>query len=281
MDSKDLIDQTNVVRDIITLASRIRNENQLPVKQPLKTMYVCALDEVKTAINLFEDTIKDELNIKEIELSSDVETFNDHYLILNFRNAGRVLKGDVQKMKEALENTSDDKMQEYVNAYDNGKVKVDGFEEFDSELFVKNSKPKQEFILESENGMTVVLDTTLTPELINEGILREIIRNAQVLRKEANFEIDDRIMINITSTDENITNILKSNAKNIKNHIGSNCKLCAVVKANAYGIGLETVCKSLYGIADFFAVAFLVPVAPVVFLVAVFFTALSFFVVTV
>ena len=51
------------------------------------------------------------------------------------------------------------------------------------------------------------------------------------------------------------TNILKSNAKNIKNCIGSNCKLCAVVKANAYGIGLETVCKSLHGIADFFAVA--------------------------
>jgi isoleucyl-tRNA synthetase len=110
-------------------------------------------------------------------------------------------------------------MQEYVNAFDNGKVKVEGFEEFDSELFVKNSKPKQEFILESENGMTVVLDTTLTQELINEGILREIIRNAQVLRKEANFEIDDRIEINITSEDANITNILNANSEKIKSEV--------------------------------------------------------------
>ena len=79
----------------------------------------------------------------------------------------------------------------------------------------KNSKPKAEFIMESDNGMTVVLDTTLNEELINEGILREIIRNAQVLRKEADFKIDDRIDINITSKDANIENILKVNATKI------------------------------------------------------------------
>ena len=135
-------------------------------------------------------------------MTTDVEKFNDHYLTLNFRNAGRVLKGDVQKMKQALENTSDDVMESYVKAFDEGKVKVEGFDEFDSELFVKNSKPKQEFILASEDGLTVVLDTTLTQELINEGILREIIRNAQVLRKEAGFEIDDRIEINISSASQ-------------------------------------------------------------------------------
>jgi isoleucyl-tRNA synthetase len=155
------------------------------------------------------------LNIKEIELSSDVETFNDHYLILNFRNAGRVLKGDVQKMKEALENTLDSVMEEYVKAFDNGRVKVEGFEEFDSDLFVKNSKPKQEFILETADGMTVVLDTTLNEELINEGILREIIRNAQVLRKEADFNIDDRIEIYISSKDKTIANILNENKEKI------------------------------------------------------------------
>ena len=215
-----ILEQTEIVRSIIASALKLRNENNLKVKQPLSKAYVINEDKnTLSAIENYKTLIQDELNIKEIELSSDVETFNDHYLILNFRNAGRVLKGDVQKMKEALENTPADKMQEYVNAFDNGKVKVDGFEEFDSELFVKNSKPKQEFILESENGMTVVLDTTLTQELINEGILREIIRNAQVLRKEANFEIDDRIEINITSTDENIANILKVNSEKIKSEV--------------------------------------------------------------
>ena len=137
------------------------------------------------------------------------------YLALNFRVAGRELKGDVQKMKVALESATEAEMAEYVKAFDLGSVQVKGFDAFDASLFIKNSKPKAEFIMESDNGMTVVLDTTLNEELINEGILREIIRNAQVLRKEADFKIDDRIDINITSKDANIENILKVNATKI------------------------------------------------------------------
>ena len=76
--------------------------------------------------------------------------FNNHYLTLNFRTAGRVLKGDVQKMKVALENTAEDVMERYVAEFDNGKVAVEGFGEFDSELFVKNAKSRPEFILDSK-----------------------------------------------------------------------------------------------------------------------------------
>ena len=122
-------------------------------------------------------------------------------------------------MKMALESATDAEMDEYVTQFENGKVKVNGFDEFESDLFVKNARPKQEFILASEDGMTVVLDTTLTSELINEGILREIIRNAQVLRKEANFEIDDRIDINISTTDANVQEILKTNATKIATEV--------------------------------------------------------------
>jgi len=216
INDESLLDKTNIVRSIIASALKLRNENNLKVKQPLSKAFVIN-ENVNTldAIRQYKSIIEDELNIKEIELTTDVEKFNNHYLTLNFRNAGRVLKGDVQKMKQALENTPDDKMEEYVKAYDNGKVQVDGFDEFESDLFVKNSKPKQEFILESEDGMTVVLDTTLTQELINEGTLRELIRNAQVLRKEADFNIDDRIELNMTSSDETITNILSENKDKI------------------------------------------------------------------
>jgi len=217
IDDDTLLEKTNIVRSIIASALKLRNENNLKVKQPLSKAFVINENEnTLDAIRQYKSIIEDELNIKEIELTTDVEKFNDHYLTLNFRNAGRVLKGDVQKMKQALELTSDEVMDSYVKSFDQGKVKVDGFDEFESELFVKNSKPKQEFILESDNGMTVVLDTTLTEELINEGILREIIRSTQVLRKEANFEIDDRIELNITAEDQTISNILNSNADKIK-----------------------------------------------------------------
>lgn len=213
---ENLLEKTNIVRSIIASGLKLRNENNLKVKQPLGMAYVINEDKnTLDAISKYKSLIEEELNIREIELTNDVERFNNHYLTLNFRTAGRVLKGDVQKMKVALENTEESVMERYVTEFDNGKVNVEGFGEFDSELFVKNAKSRPEFILDSENGMTVVLDITLTDELINEGILREIIRNAQVLRKEADFKIDDRIDINITTEDSNVDSILSANKDKI------------------------------------------------------------------
>lgn len=223
LDDTSVLDKTNIVRSIIASGQKLRNENNLKVKQPLQKAFV--INENKNtldAINEYKSIIEDELNIKEIELSSDVETFNDHYLTLNFRNAGRVLKGDVQKMKEALENTDASTMDKYVAEFENGSVNVAGFDTMPSDLFVKNSKPKEEFILDSIDGMTVVLDITLTAELINEGYLREIIRNAQVLRKEAGFEIDDRIDINITSENFELNEVIRNNADKIKSEVLGN-----------------------------------------------------------
>ena len=70
-----------------------------------------------------------------------------------------------------------------------------------------------------EQGITVVLDTTLTDELINEGLLREVVRNAQILRKEADFNIDARVKLNIVSKSENLTKVLKDNADKIKQEV--------------------------------------------------------------
>lgn len=217
IDDTSVLEKTNIVRSIIASALKLRNENNLKVKQPLQKAFV--INENKNtleAIKEYKSIIEEELNIKEIELTNDVERFNEHYLTLNFRTAGKVLKGDIQKVKLELENSSDEKMNRYVQEFDSGKVDIDNFGKFDSELFVKNSKPRPEFILESADGMTVVLDITLTQELINEGYLREIIRNAQILRKEANFEIDDRIDINITTNDKNIAQLLQDNKDKVK-----------------------------------------------------------------
>ena len=220
LEDENLLEKTNIVRSIIASGLKLRNENNLKVKQPLGMAYVINEDKnTLDAISKYKSLIEEELNIREIELTDDVERFNEHYLTLNFRTAGRVLKGDVQKMKVALENTSNEVMERYVAEFDAGKVNIEGFGEFDSELFVKNAKSRPEFILDSENGMTVVLDITLTEELINEGILREVIRNAQVLRKEADFKIDDRIDINITTEDINVANILNENKDKIASEV--------------------------------------------------------------
>jgi len=215
-----LLEKTNIVRSIIASGLKLRNENNLKVKQPLGMAYVINEDQnTLDAISKYKTLIEEELNIREIKLTDDVERFNNHYLTLNFRTAGRILKGDVQKMKVALENTSEEVMERYVAEFDNGKVNIEGFGEFESDLFIKNAKSRPEFILDSENGMTVVLDITLNEDLINEGILREIIRNAQVLRKEADFKIDDRIDINISSVDDKVSEILSKNKDKIASEV--------------------------------------------------------------
>ncbi len=184
-----VIESVNVARDIMSTAQRLRNENQIKVKQPLGRMYLSGVSE--NVLNSLGDVIRDELNIKETVLVKDDSTFNDEYLTVNFKAAGAVLKGEVQKLKQALSDA--DNMGEIVASYKGGKVSVGGFNDLDASLFNLEKKPKDGFVIAHENGNTVVLDINLTQELISEGLYREFVRALQVLRKEAGFEIDERI----------------------------------------------------------------------------------------
>lgn len=214
------VNYVNVVRNVMTLAGRLRNEHQLKVKQPLSKVFVVSHEEeVTTSVNVFETLLKEELNVKDVVNTSDGKQFNDYYLTVNFKTAGAVLKGEVQKLKGFLETFNQNQMNDLVKLYDNNSLSFDGFGALDASLFVVNSKPKAEFVLASENNITVVLDTTLTPELVNEGLLRELIRNAQVLRKEADFNIEARVLLNLTTADEQLKNVINENIAKIKEEV--------------------------------------------------------------
>lgn len=215
-----LIDQTEKARDIITLANRLRNEHQIKVKQPLKTMYLMLEDDYKAAAMAFEDIIKEEVNIKNINFVNNSESFNNIKLSVNFKKAGAVLKGDVNKMKQTLLDATLEEMATYVEGFNNGKVVVKGFEgEFDSDLFVKVLEPKQEFAITNQENNVVVLDIEIDEELMKEGVLRDLVRSLQVLRKEANYNIEDRITAEIVSDDEFVQNLLKTCEAKIKQDV--------------------------------------------------------------
>lgn len=201
----DLINQTIIVKDIITFAQRLRNEAQIKIKQPLKMLYVCCDEKTKNACIEFMDIIKEELNIKEIVFENDSNKFNTSYLSVNFKTAGAVLKGEVQKLKNILAETDETKMQELVQMYKNGNVSVGSFENLSAELFVLNNKPKDEFLITVENGVTLVLDVTIDESLMIEGLYRELTRQIQIYRKEAGFKVEDRIYAELT-TDSQILN---------------------------------------------------------------------------
>jgi isoleucyl-tRNA synthetase len=87
-------------------------------------------------------------------------------------------------------------------------VQVDGFGELDKDLFVLQNKARPEFVIATENDVTVVLDIELTPLLIQEGMFRELVRVLQVARKEAGFNVEDRIIVHLETAGENLQKVV-------------------------------------------------------------------------
>lgn len=219
VDFDDILEKTAIARDVMSTAQRLRNENQIKVKQPLRVMYVAGGDKTVAMLNDFGDIIKEELNIKTLEPMIDDSKFNDEYLSVNFKKAGAVLKGEVQKLKNTLANLTKEENEKVVESYKTGKVTVGEFTNLDSELFNLEKKPKTDFVIAHENGNTVVLDITLDEELILEGYYREFVRGLQVLRKDADFKIDERIYAYFETADEKLATMLYNYMARIKQEV--------------------------------------------------------------
>ncbi len=215
--SSGIVEKATLARDIIANALRLRNENQLKIKQPLRTMYILSTDAVDSAVEAFEDVIKDELNIKNIEFEHSTEKFNIPSLTVNFKTAGAVLKGNVQQLKEYVTTLNDEKMKDLVTMFYQNSIDIEPFGKLDKSLFNLVLKPKKEYVIASLGAdTTLVLDTTLDEDLMLEGAYRELVRTAQVLRKEADFNIEDRIEMDIVSTSDYIRKVVEKYASKIK-----------------------------------------------------------------
>lgn len=214
-----VLETVEVARNIMSTAQRLRNENQIKVKQPLSKMYVAGSGNIDDVLENMGDIIKDELNIKELEHVTDDSLFNDEYLSVNFKKAGAVLKGDVQKLKNALSALSDEENAQVMKGYKAGKVSVGEFKNLDQELFNLEKKPKQDFVIAHENGNTVVLDINLNQALIMEGLYREFVRSLQVLRKDADFAIDQRIYAYIEVSNDELAQMIFEFKDKIKQEV--------------------------------------------------------------
>lgn len=218
-----IIAQTAISRDVIATAMRLRNECQLKVRQPLSTLFVCANDDNADKIKVFEKNIKDELNIKEIKYISDFSILEDFYLTVNFKVAGAVLKQNVNKMKQTLEGLSNQQMAELTTAVQKGgKVSVVGWdEEFDASIFQVQTKAK-DGIVSSEcanKDVVVALDTILTPQLLKECAVRDVVRQCQLIRKEAGYQVEQRVIVSINSKSEFIMSALAESKEHISSEL--------------------------------------------------------------
>ncbi len=215
-----LLDQTQKVRDIIYLVQRLRAEHQVKVKQPLSKMMLKVTPDYIDAVNDFAQIITDELNIKEIEFVEEDDKFNDQNLSLNFRKAGAVLKGDVNRLKQTLLDMKASDMNELVEKVKVGKaVEIPTFPSLSSDMFEIKLTPKKEFAISNLGNNLVVLDLEITPELEEEGKLRELIRELQIARKDAGFNIDDRITLNLVAKGELMQKVIAKNLDTINSEV--------------------------------------------------------------
>ncbi len=213
---ENILSETAVARDIITIAQRMRNEAQMKVKQPLSRLIVVADEKVRNDATPLLNVIKEELNVKEVVFADDESSFNEHYFTVNFRYAGQILKGEAQLLKKAVDALDSAGMAKLDEMYTAGSISIAKFENLAKETLDVHDRPKQGYVVAKEQKFVLALDTILTPELIREGFIRETIRQIQVLRKDAGFAVEQRIKASIVSADSEATAAIAEYADRIK-----------------------------------------------------------------
>lgn len=210
---ESILEETSKLRDIISLALRVRNESNLKVRQPLNKLYI----NKNIDILEYQNIIKNEVNVKELIVLNDFEELKNPYLTLNFKNAGMVLKEKVNLVKEELEHVQSD--EELIKKVKNNESIIINGLELDYSLFNIAYQTKENIKILEENDIAIALDINITDELKNDGILRDIIRQCQVFRKESKFNVEDRIFISFKTEDDLINKILKENTQLIESEL--------------------------------------------------------------
>ena len=185
----------DLVRDLISLGRNVREEQKIKVRQPIKEVILDGKNE--PILKGLDDLIKEELNVKNIIFEKDLSKYMNFKLKPNFKEAGKVLGS---KMKDFVN---------FLTTLDNSQIEAikEGnsikFEDYDitKNLIDIKIESKEGMSVAMENNNFIILNTTLTEDLIKEGIAREVISKVQNLRKEKDFDIENRINLYYNSND--------------------------------------------------------------------------------
>ena len=179
-------------------------------------MYVKAEQELS---DFYKDIIEDELNVKSVTFTQDVRNFTSYNFKPQLKTLGRRFGKNINAVKEILAGLDGNKAMDELNEKGTLTIQVAGVDEAltEEDLLIEAAQ-MEGFVSESDHDVTVVLDTSLTPELIEEGFVLEIISKIQTMRKEADFEVMDRIYVYADGNDK-IAEILKNNAETVKEKV--------------------------------------------------------------
>ena len=202
----------DLVLDIVVLGRAARNEANIKNRQPIGLMYVKA---ERTLPEMYQEIVLDELNVKKMEFTDDVENFVTYKFKPQLRTLGPKFGKLVPKIGNALANVDGTAFMNELKANGKAVLNVEGTEvELEESDLLVDTAQKEGHVSVENNGVTVVMDTNLTPELIEEGFVREIVSKIQTMRKEAGFEVLDRITVYHTDSDK-VAGVIERNKESI------------------------------------------------------------------
>ena len=213
---KDLEANMEELLEIVVLGRACRNTANIKNRQPIGTMYVKA---EKAMDKFYTDIIADELNVKEVKFADDVESFISYSFKPQLRTVGPKYGKLLNGIRTALSEIDGTAAMKELR--DNGVLVLDiagnRVELAEEDLLIETAQ-SEGYVTETDGETSVVLDTNLTPELIQEGFVREIISKVQTMRKEAGFEVMDKIIVYAKDNDK-IMDIMKANQDEIKREV--------------------------------------------------------------
>jgi isoleucyl-tRNA synthetase len=195
---KDVVVERRIsrMRSVIELVRQSRERRTVSLRTPLKTLVVIHndqqyLDDIKS----LQGYITEELNVRDLVLSSDESKYNVQYgVTLNFQKVGKKLRGDAKKVQKALLELGSSECKGYLST---GKINVAGVDLEEGDIIVKRGLPQDKASETQEtngdNEVLTILDVTVYPELAQEGLAREIIARVQQLRKKAGLKTTDDV----------------------------------------------------------------------------------------
>ena len=205
---KELEEAMEEVLDIVVMGRACRSTANIKNRQPIGTMFVKAGTVLS---DFYKEIVEDELNVKKVVFTEDVRDFTTYTFKPQLRTVGPKYGKQLGGIQKTLASLDGNAAMDELNAAGALKFDVNGVEVSltKDDLLIEMTQ-KEGYVSEADNNMTVVLDTNLTEELIEEGFVYEIISKIQTMRKEADFEVMDHIRVSLCGN-EKVAGIAASN----------------------------------------------------------------------
>ena len=210
---KELEDNMEDVLNAVVIGRACRNATNIKNRQPIGRMFIKAPWKLN---EFFTDIIADELNVKSVEYKDDVRDFTSYTFKPQLKTLGPKYGRFLGEIRKQLTELDGNKAMDELNNAGFITLQVNGqdirLEKAD--LLIEMTQ-MEGYVANSDKGITVVMDTNLTPELIEEGFVREIVSKIQTMRKDVGFEVMDRIKVYVSGNDR-IADLMQRNAEQVK-----------------------------------------------------------------